>query len=62
MEYKIREAREDWIAIHKCYIAMLEMDDHLQALNIKERQVTIEPTEDLEIDDNCLGRITNIST
>ena len=36
------------MATHKCHIAMLEMDDHLQALNIEERKVTIEPTEDLE--------------
>ena len=28
----------------KCYIAMLEMDTHLQALNIEERKVTIKPT------------------
>jgi len=28
----------------ECYIAMLEMEDHLQALNIRERQVTVEPT------------------
>ena len=27
---------------------MLEMDDRLQALNIEERRVAIEPTEDLE--------------
>ena len=35
------------MATRECYIAMLEMDD-LQALNIEERKVTVEPTEDLE--------------
>lgn len=41
------------------------MDDHLQALNIEERKVTVEPMEDLEevsSDDNILGRTTRIST
>ena len=50
---------------HKCYIAMLEMDNHLHVLNIEEPQVTVEPTEELEeisLDDNCLGQITCIGT
>ena len=29
-------------------MAMLEMDDHLQVLNIQERRVTVEPTKDLD--------------
>ena len=43
------------MATRECYIAMLEMDDHLQALNFEERMVAVEPTEDLEeisLDDN----------
>ena len=51
------------MAARECYIAMLEMDDHLQALNIEERRVTVEPTEDLEeisLDDDVLGRVTRI--
>ena len=50
---------------YECYIAMLDMDDHLQALNIEERRVAVEPTEDLEeisLVDNVLSRITRIST
>ena len=46
------------MAYHECYTAMLEMDDHLQALNIKERRVTVEPMENLEeisLDDSILG-------
>lgn len=53
------------MAIRKCYIAMLEMDDHLQALNIEERKVTIEPMEDLEeisLDDDTRSWTTRIGT
>ena len=49
----------------ECYIAMLEIEGHLQALNIEEKRVTVEPTEDLEeisLDDDTLGRTARIST
>ena len=42
---------------------MLEMDDHLQALNIKERRVTVEPMKDLEeisLDDDTPSQTTHI--
>ena len=48
---------------HECQVAMLEMDDHLQALNIEEMKVAVKPTENLEkisLDDNIPGRITHI--
>ena len=51
------------MATYKCYIAMLEMDDHLQALNIEERRVRVEPMEDLEeisLDDSIPSQITSI--
>ena len=63
MKYRIGEARGNRISACECYIAMLEMNDHLQALNIEERRVAIEPTEDLEeisLDDNIPNRITHI--
>lgn len=50
---------------HECYIAMLEMDDHLQALNIEKQWVTVELMKDLEeisLDDKFSGRITHTST
>ena len=53
------------MAACECYIAMLEMDNHLQALSIKEQRVVVEPTKDLEeisLDDNILNRITRVST
>ena len=49
----------------KCYIAMLEMDTHLQALNIEERKVIIEPTrylEEISLNDDTHGWITRIGT
>ena len=42
---------------------MLEMDDHLQALNIEEMKVAVKPTENLEkisLNDNIPGQITHI--
>lgn len=53
------------MATCECYVAMLEMDDHLQALNIEERRIAVEPMEDLEevfLDDNVLGRTILIGT
>ena len=53
------------MAACECYIAMLEMDNHLQALSIKEQRFVVEPTKDLEqisLDDNILSRITHVST
>jgi len=35
-EYGVGEVREGQVATCKCYIAMLEMDDHLQVLSIEE--------------------------
>ena len=53
------------MATRECYIAMLKMDDHLQALSIEEKWIVVEPTKDLEeisLDDNVLGRTTCIGT
>ena len=57
-KYGIEKARGDQMTTRECYIAMLEMDNHLQALNIEERRVTVKLTEDLEeisLDDDTLG-------
>ena len=35
-EYGVGEIREAQVAARECYIAMLEMEDHLQTMNIKE--------------------------
>ena len=47
-EYGVREVRGDQIAMRECYIAMLEMDDHLQTMNIEEQRTMAEPIERLE--------------
>ena len=65
MEYESGEARGDQMAACKCYIAILEMDDHLQALNIEERRVMMETTkalEDVSLDDRHLDQTTRIGT
>ena len=36
------------MAARKCYITMLEMDDHLQTMSIKEQWTIAEPVEGLE--------------
>lgn len=64
-EYKIGEAQGDQMAACECYVTILEMDDHLYVLNIEDRKVAVEPTEDLEevsLDNNILGRTTHIGT
>ena len=47
-EYGEGKVREDQVAACECYIAMLEMDDHLQTMCIKEQQTMVEPVERLE--------------
>ena len=32
----------------ECYIAMLEMDDHMETMNIEEQRTVAEPVERLE--------------
>ena len=47
------------------YIAMLEMDDHLQTMNIEEQQTVAEPVERLNeilLDDSRPDRTTRIGT
>ena len=47
-EYEVREVHGDQVAARKCYIAMLDMDDHLQTMNIEEQWTVVEPVEGLE--------------
>ena len=34
-DYKVGELRRNQVAARKCYIAMMEMDNHLQAMNME---------------------------
>ena len=47
-EYGVGEVHGDQVAARECYIAMLEMDNHLQTISIEEQQTVAEPVEGLE--------------
>ena len=40
--------RGDQVAARECYIAKLEMDNHLQTMSIEEQWMVAEPVEGLE--------------
>ena len=47
-DYGVGDLRGNQVATRKYYIAMMEMDDHLQAMNIEEHRIVTEPIEKLE--------------
>ena len=62
-DYSVGELRGDQVAARECYIAMMEIDDHLQAMNIEEHRTTTEPVEKLEevlLDDSDHERTTKL--
>ena len=64
-DYGVGELRGDQVAAHECYVAMMEIDDHLQAMNIEEHRTETEPVEKLEevlLDDSDHERTTKIRT
>ena len=65
IEYGIGEVRGDQVAEHECYIAILQMDDHLQTMSIEEQRMFVEPVEEFKeilLDDSRRERMTKIST
>ena len=44
-EYGVGEVCRDQVAACECYIAMLEMDDHLQTMTIEEQRTVVKPVE-----------------
>ena len=44
-DYRVGELQGNQVAARKCYVAMMEMDDHLQPMSIEEHQMTTEPVE-----------------
>ena len=64
-DYGVGELCGNQAAVHECYIAMMEMDDHLQTMNIEEHRTVTEPIERLEeipLDDSKPDRTTRIGT
>ena len=64
-EYGVGELQGDQIAACECYMAMLEMDDHLQTMSIKKQRTGTEPVERLEeisLDGSRPDRTIRIST
>ena len=64
-EYGTGELRGDQVAARKCYIAMLEMENHQQTMCIEEQWTTAESVKELEevtLDESRLGRTTRMGT
>ena len=63
--YGVGELRGNQVAARECYVAIMEMDDHIQAMSIEEHQTTTEPVETLEkvfLNDSNQERTTKIGT
>ena len=61
--YGVEEVLGDQVVARECYIAMLEMDDHLQTMSIEEQWMVAEPVEGLEevlLDDSRPEQMTRI--
>ena len=53
------------MAAWECYVAMMEMEDQVQAMNIEEHRMVTEPEEKLEeilLDNSDPDRTTKIGT
>ena len=64
-DYEVGELHGNQVAPRECYVAMMKMDDHLQAMSIEEHRTMTEPVEKLEeilLDDSKLDRTTRIGT
>ena len=47
-EYRVGRVHGDHVATRECYIAMLEMDNHLQTMSIEEQRMVAESIEGLK--------------
>ena len=64
-DYGVGELRRSQIAARECYVAMMEIEDQVQALNIEEHRTVTEPVEKLEeipLDSSDPDRTTKIGT
>ncbi|XP_030963881.1 uncharacterized protein LOC115985047 [Quercus lobata] len=48
IKHGVGQVQGDQLAARECYLAMLAMDEQVQAMNIEEKKVVVEPTEALE--------------
>ena len=64
-DHGVGESRGNQVTACECYVAMMEMDDHLQAMSIEEHRTTTESVEKLEevfLEDSNHERTTKIGT
>ena len=64
-DYGVKELWGNQVAARKCYITMLEMDDHQQTMCIEEQWVIAESVEELEevtLDELKPERMTRMGT
>ena len=64
-EYRLGEVHGNQVAAHECYIAILEMDNHLQTMSIEEQQMVaklVEGLKEILLDNSKLERMTRIVT
>ena len=65
IDYGVGELHGNQVAARECYMAMMEMDDHLQAMSIEEHRMATETVEKLEevlLDDSKIDQTTKIGT
>ena len=61
----VRELRGSQMAARECYVAMMEMENQVQALSIEEHRTVMEPVKKLEeipLNSFDPGRTTKIGT
>ena len=64
-DYGVGELCRSQVAARECYVAMMEMEDQVQAMNIEEHRMMTEPVEKLEeilLDNSDLDRTSKIGT
>ena len=64
-DYRVGELRGNQVAARECYVAMMEIDDHLQAMSIEEHRTTtklVEKLEEVFLDNSNQERTIKIGT
>ena len=62
-KHGIGQVQGDQLATRECYLAMLAMDEQVQAMNIEEKKMVAEPMEmleDISLDENNPERCTKV--